>query len=237
MREAWEWLSRRYPRVSMVWLVTTIFVLVAELMQLEVRVDFRDLDPVMKWVVVAGNWVCSVVWWVLKVGVWTVAGAGMMLWVWRDQKPKSDPMGPISEGATTDGDDDPFFNLSDGTECVHEELALHLLLRDEVLFANERDYYYNGERAGSTIVFFVRCNDLFYWACGDSEDLPFTEIGALFKRHRDDPRWGVSKWCCVRRQMQPQAPIRRKMKEAGVWDEEMESLPLNPDAAGKGSDG
>ncbi len=131
-------------------------------------------------------------------------------------------------------DDSPFFEI-DGKEHCDYESALVTLLQDEIVFANERDLVFEGRPAGRTVVLFVLCNDLFAWGCADSEDLPLSEVGPLYKAHRDDPEWGVTRWCCRQRGVQPQAPIRKMMKDAGVWDDDMASLATNPDAIHRNS--
>jgi hypothetical protein len=124
------------------------------------------------------------------------------------------------------------FYIVDGKEYCDEEKALAILLAEEVCFVNERDYVHpiswtegKIQIAGSTTIVFVICNDLFYWGTADAEDLPHDEIGKLFKMWYADKRWGPDKWCCFRRNLRPQVPIVKMMKEAGVWDDAMEALP------------
>lgn len=115
----------------------------------------------------------------------------------------------------------------DGKEYCNEEAALSILLRDEVLFCNERDVVFRGEPSGCTTVLYVNCNDVFAWACADAEDLPNDEIGNLYKMHIADPKWGSIKWCCHRRNEQPQKPVADDMKLDGSWDESMDDLKEN----------
>lgn len=76
---------------------------------------------------------------------------------------------------------------------------------------------------------FVLCNDLFAWGCADAEDLPDDHIHVLAALiEQDTTGWASQKWCCIRRNMQPQRPIVEMWKEAGAWDETMEALPHNP---------
>lgn len=69
------------------------------------------------------------------------------------------------------------------------------------------------------------CNDVFAWGCADVEELPYSEIMPLWRAWKADKVWGTAKWCCRQRNMKPQQPVIRRMKEAGVWDEAMEALP------------
>lgn len=104
-----------------------------------------------------------------------------------------------------------------------EALAL-LILEDVVVVLN-------GGKAGMTVQ--VMCNDLFYWACADSEPIPPTGFGAdmdrpfwdLYDAYRLRGPAGVTEWCCLRRGMRPQAPIEREMREAGTWTAQLEALP------------
>jgi hypothetical protein len=128
--------------------------------------------------------------------------------------------------STIELDDDPFFEVNGRIECDHES-ALALLLADEVVFANEREYLWEDKSRGRTVVLYVLCNDVFAWGCADTEDLPLSEVGNLYRMHRADPRYGATKWCCLRRNERPQKPVERGMRELGAWDEAMEALPLN----------
>jgi hypothetical protein len=121
-----------------------------------------------------------------------------------------------------------FFTI-DGKEYCNDELALSILLKNDVLFCNQRYYSQksDGKSEGSTIVLFVICNDIFAWACADAEDLPCSEIPKLYRMWEKDKIYGPSKWCCVRRNEKPQKPVIECMKKEGVWDDTMEKLPDN----------
>lgn len=117
-------------------------------------------------------------------------------------------------GKAIDGDD------------VHEERALGEMLCHDVLFANE-GVWRERDRESPTVVLFVNCNDVFAWACADGEEVPFAEVPRLYRMWLADPGWGAAKWCCLRRKMQPQAPVVVAMKADGAWDAEMEALAPN----------
>ena len=121
-----------------------------------------------------------------------------------------------------------FFTIK-GEEVCNDELALSILLKNNVLFCNERHYSQNpdGKSEGSTIVLFVICNDIFAWACADAEDLPFSEIPKLYRMWEKDKIYGPAKWCCIRRNEKPQQPMIDYMKKEGAWDDVMEKLPDN----------
>jgi hypothetical protein len=105
----------------------------------------------------------------------------------------------------------------DGKEYCDETLALAaLLLADHILVFKNED---------KTLSLHVNCSDLFAWACADSEPLLFDDLPILYKLRNE--KWGISKWCCKKRNEKPQKPIEDEMKLEGVWDEEMEALPEN----------
>lgn len=112
-------------------------------------------------------------------------------------------------------------------EYFDEELALSELLKDGVLFCNNRDYGLNSKIYGQTIVLFVLLNDVFSWGCADAEDLLTTEIEGLYNFYLKDKKCGVIKWACIKRNQKPQGPMVKYMKENGSWDETLEKLPEN----------
>ena len=123
----------------------------------------------------------------------------------------------------------PFFDI-DGVEHCDTNRCLAIMLNSEVLFANSRRYlheksYKDETPQPETIVLFVICNDVFYWACADAECLTLDEVGPLYKAWHADRKWGVIKWVCAKRNLQPQVPIVRDMKAAGAWTDELEALP------------
>jgi len=110
-----------------------------------------------------------------------------------------------------------------------EENALSALLKDGILFCNERNYSSTpgGPSEGLTIVLFVICNDIFAWGCADAEDLPISELENLYKMWLKNNKWGSTKWCCIRRKEKPQRPAVELMKKDGAWDDELECLSEN----------
>lgn len=76
------------------------------------------------------------------------------------------------------------------------------------------------------IVLCVNCSDVFAWGCADFEPLPLGEVEGFVKMYREIPG-GSTRWCCIRRNQQPQPPVKRTMIERGEWDEVLEALPKN----------
>jgi hypothetical protein len=108
----------------------------------------------------------------------------------------------------------------DPDELTQDNDNEHLMLA--VLLANERVFYLNDK-------LWVFCSDMFAWACADLEELPLTskDITELWQMWYADQKWGDIKWCCIRRNEQPQNPVIEMMKEAGSWDDVMEGLREN----------
>lgn len=121
-------------------------------------------------------------------------------------------------------DEDEVLFMLDGKEHCDEGAALSALLKAEVVFPHAAQPFFV---SSGTVQISVLCSDLFAWGCADCESLPFAEVGALYKAWKVDPKHGVSKWCCVKRNERPQAPIERRWRAEGVWDDTMESLPEN----------
>lgn len=78
----------------------------------------------------------------------------------------------------------------------------------------------------------VNCNDLFWWACADVEEVILDEFASLYDYCYDEQGneknqgWGHSIWACLHREMRPQHPMEDMMKEIGVWTSELEALPV-----------
>ena len=111
--------------------------------------------------------------------------------------------------------------------CCDEDNALAVLLADGVCFSGGGNPFFKTEDKDCEARTCVRvlCNDLFYWACADCEELPVAEIGNLYRMHKENPKYGSDKWCCLRRNLRPQVPIVENMKKDGFWDAELEALP------------
>ena len=142
-----------------------------------------------------------------------------------------------------DKEDPELFFTIDGEEHCDENAILSILLKEEILFCNERhtaqkpikvkdgkflppdpkDPWEVSEEP--TTILYVNCNDLFYWGCADAESITNDEIPKLYKLWKANKRWGVDKWCCLKRKLRPQVPIVEDMKKDGYWDDELEALP------------
>jgi len=127
---------------------------------------------------------------------------------------------------------DPAIHTTDGgEEWFDTELGLALLLKDGVLFANSRRYLdpemFGGKPQEETIVLFVNCNDVFAWGTAEAEAIAYDEVPKLYKSWRADKVWGSTRWCCLKRGEQPQAPVAEDMKKAGAWDAAMDALKPN----------
>lgn len=121
-------------------------------------------------------------------------------------------------------------------EYYNEEAMLSILLHNGYLFCNngyfpndlyEEDSKHIDKVYNRTTRLFVLCNDLFYYATADGEHITTDEIPELFKMYLKEHKWGVDKWCCMKRNLQPIRPIVEAMKADEVWDDMMEGLEKN----------
>ena len=108
-----------------------------------------------------------------------------------------------------------------------EEKALAHLLLNEVIFLNNHWWRKDlPEATRDEISINVNCNDVFAWACSDSETLPYCQIESLYRMWIKDPEWGAAVWCIQQRKQRPQAPVESGIKKGGVWD--LDSMDLGP---------
>jgi hypothetical protein len=108
-----------------------------------------------------------------------------------------------------------------------EDEALAEMLKAGILFSNTREYLWQGEKQGETVVLFVNCNDIFAWACADAEDVKESEVKDLYQMWKKDG-WGIVKWACKKRNLQPQQAMVKMMKENDGWEDWMSKLQVNP---------
>lgn len=125
---------------------------------------------------------------------------------------------------------DYYFDI-DGKKFPNEEAMAAWLLDNGCLFLNSRKYVDNWkgkeETQPETLVMFLNCNDVFAWACADACEVTSDELPRLFDMARADEKYGAIKWACIKRNLQPQKPLKDKMIKDGVWTEELDKLPPN----------
>lgn len=112
-----------------------------------------------------------------------------------------------------------FFTYKGQEHCVKENV-LAVLLLEGLVFVNDWEV-----DEGYTTVIYVNANDVFMWGCGDATVIGQDELGEFYKMSRKN--YGDIKWICKKRNLQPQTPLIKRIKEAGCWDDEFESLPKN----------
>lgn len=95
-----------------------------------------------------------------------------------------------------------------------------LLVNDQVILSPEDE-----DENGTSIV--VNCGDIFSYATADVEIINYCdgEIIDLYNFWKDDNHWGITKWLCFKRNMQPLKEIKRQMIKDNSWDSELENLP------------
>lgn len=81
------------------------------------------------------------------------------------------------------------------------------MLLDEVIQASVRK---------DGIKLWVPCNDLFYWACADCEEITVDELSTLNLALAESPNHGGLLWAARKRGMRPQAAYYRHFTESEV---------------------
>jgi len=104
-------------------------------------------------------------------------------------------------------------------------------LPDKIQKLNDDEIlWFNLDIKGWKVHMGVNCNDIFYWACGDVEEINIEEIQSLYDARYDEDgnrkKWGSTIWACLHRGSRPQHPIEDDMRKDGCWNEELESLPI-----------
>jgi hypothetical protein len=87
----------------------------------------------------------------------------------------------------------------------------------------QQDLFWRCDEKYAPITFWIRCDDLFYWACGDLEEIKVEMLPELQKCIDDciniDPDMGMLEagnlFACRRRKMRPQKPAYPKNK--ALW--------------------
>jgi hypothetical protein len=91
-------------------------------------------------------------------------------------------------------------------------------------FLIEEDVFLFEDNGKITVA--ANCNDLFAWACSDFEPIEIDQLPIVFemvKKYKN----GMSRWACIKRNSQPQKPVIDYWKEAGLWDDVLEALPVS----------
>jgi hypothetical protein len=119
----------------------------------------------------------------------------------------------------------------DGEKVPNEEAMAAWLLDNNYLFLNSRKFIeeYGGKETiqPETLVLFLNCNDVFAWACADACEVTFSDLPRLFNMIRVDEKHGGTKFACIKRNLQPQKPLKDMMIKDGSWTEELDKLPHN----------
>lgn len=114
---------------------------------------------------------------------------------------------------------------------ANEELAISRMLAGDVFMLNNIPCE-DGSGKNTTCLY-VLCNDVFAWGYADAEPIKNndwkepSEIIDLYRLWKENKLWGSTQWVCLKRNQQPQAPIKKRMIEDGAWNEQLENLPEN----------
>jgi len=110
-------------------------------------------------------------------------------------------------------------NVIDIMDDEIEYKLAHLIIND-VIFCNNGWWWTerNEPWRKDYITHHVNCNDVFAWACADSEDVTYSEIHDVYAMWRKDPVWGPAIWCIRKRKMKPQGPVEKAIRDKGIWN-------------------
>jgi hypothetical protein len=125
----------------------------------------------------------------------------------------------IDWGETSFSDNHNVIWVDEGIEQCDEQAALAVLLRDEIVFVTQG-------KKGPPCLYLVE-NDVFAWGYSGYCDFNTSDIHEIYKAHKDNKDWGVIKWICARKNLQPQKPMIKAIKKAGYWDSTFERLKKN----------
>lgn len=107
--------------------------------------------------------------------------------------------------------------VSEKESFLDDNLAVAVLLAEGWCFLSEGKLY-------------LLCSDTFGYALADAEpviegDFELeSELGKLFLEWKNDSLYGPVRWVAKKRGALPLPAIVEKMKERGLWDEEMEAI-------------
>lgn len=102
-----------------------------------------------------------------------------------------------------------------------EASAFNLRVLDAVAFDNCDMLWWRTDGEYAPITFFVNCNDLFWWATSDAEDVTPENVHLLEESIKDVEAiddcssWATSLFCCRSRKMRPQGAAYPKDKR--LW--------------------
>jgi len=99
------------------------------------------------------------------------------------------------------------------------DVGLALMLNNDVFHLNSSWWEDTWPREAREATYFgVDCSDVFAWGCSDAENLAYRDIETLYRMWLQDRVWGPAVWCMIRRREMPQAPVERRIREAGIWN-------------------
>jgi hypothetical protein len=108
------------------------------------------------------------------------------------------------------------FACDGGPPEIEIDKALAVLIAEGVVIVNSnwwREDFTDEQKKAVSVS--VNCSDVFAWGGADAEDLPYGEIGNVYRLWRRDPVWGAAVWCTVRRNRPPQDPAARADRGGG----------------------
>lgn len=132
---------------------------------------------------------------------------------------------PTDQYTGRDPFDDVYFYISGNLRYDTEKMAARLL-DNHILHICTSDYMIDDdeEESGQTAIMFANANDLF-GPGADCVDVTEEDIPSLYQAWKHKDSHSLDMWLCKKERKQPMFTIREKMKNDGVWDDELDSLP------------
>ena len=105
----------------------------------------------------------------------------------------------------------------------HEQLPPEKKQKIEAMLIAEA-VFLTPKEGGDVGVYFLT-SDLFAWGYADCEEVTDDLLGPLYDAFAKNGHKGMLACLCKREKKRPQWPVEKTWREAGIWDNELESLP------------
>lgn len=110
-------------------------------------------------------------------------------------------------------------NNGDERREFNKEYALAYLLGKDMVGINTHWYKKEWpEEAKNMFAVFVNCGDTFAYACADAEEVEYKELEDVYMHYITDKRFGLTVWCCLKRNLMPIKVIADAIRKQGIWD-------------------
>lgn len=114
-----------------------------------------------------------------------------------------------------------------GNRTIEISDVIQILIHEGIIHFNSHWWRKEWSEEHRKLVYIgVNCNDVFAWACSDSEEANYDELYELWDYWKKDPALGHWIWCIKKRNELPQKPVYDYIMKQGIWD--LDSMGLEP---------